>query len=74
MADGNVGKERVTPVRDKFNKKPKRSSSHRAIRNFQPGDLVTEQQKRLDQFYSMFAIKTDVNSYVMSAIHALYTE
>jgi hypothetical protein len=73
MAEDNVGKERVPPVRDKFNKKSKRSSSYRAIRKFQPGDLVIEQQKRLDQFYSMLSIKTDLNAYVTSAIHALYT-
>ena len=73
MAEDNVGKERVPPVRDKFNKKSKRSSSYRAIRKFQPGELVTEQQKRFDQFYSMLSIKTDLNAYVTSAMHALYT-
>ena len=73
MAEDNVGKDRVPPVRDKLNKKSKRSSSYRAIRKFQPGDLVTEQQKRLYRFYSMLSIKTDLNAYVTSAIRAIYT-
>ena len=79
FAEEVARKALVPPMRDRFSKfqrisscRVRRTSKYKEKSQF--GDCVTDQQECPQQRFSMLSINTDLNAYVASVIHNIYTK